>query len=99
MVSKTEVQTVHVAIGKLKNGPGVRRPATANERKMLIESLFKFGQQTAIVVERDSMTIVDGHRRVAAAKELNWLTVGVQYVTLTKEEHIRWMLDQSDPRK
>lgn len=99
MVSKTQGQTIQVVIGTLKNGTSVRRAAGVNERKVLIESLFKFGQLTPIVVERDTMIIVDGHRRVAAANDLNWQTVGVQYVTLTKEERIRWMINQSDPRK
>lgn len=87
-MKKTKLPEIKDAVLKIKNlKPAKYNPRTISdfEFQELLKSMQKFGQTENIVVNKD-MTIISGHQRVKAAKELGWTEIKANIVDLTKKE-------------
>lgn len=71
--------TKRVPVAALKERPGnpPRRVKAARRNKSLERSILEIGLQYPILVRKGTMNIVDGHRRLAAVRNLGWTDVPV----------------------
>ena len=82
------MKTVDVEIGKLNPAPYNPRVMTGEEMKMLEKSLKTWNFLQPIVVNKNGNTVVGGHQRLEAAKNLGYKKVPVVYVEYSKSQEM-----------
>lgn len=81
--------TDDVAISDLKPHPKNPR---MGDITLVAESLEKYGQYRAVIVNKRNNTIVAGHHTWMAARKLGWKTVRVDWINVDETKHRKIML-------
>ncbi len=80
-----EIKVVYIPITDLKKSPYNPREITRHDFEALKKSLAEYGFVDPVIANKDK-TVIGGHMRVEAAKDLGIETVPVVFVDLTEEK-------------